>query len=196
MSLEPCVLLVSDFLPEHEALFEALLRGVCWDRSMKARLTASFGESYRYSQLDHPAVPMHPALTPLAARLEQRLGIAFDNCLLNLYETGDNTMGFHSDDPRDLKPGTGVAIVSLGSRRDITYRRTEDRTIRCSFTLEPGSLLYMDAAVQEAWQHGIRKQPGAGPRISLSWRSMRKPERVAEVRADPEKLTVEDSGRG
>lgn len=167
------VLLEDDFLPNHAALFQQLLETVPWDESMSARRTASYGQAYNYSQMSYPACPLHEGLVPVAELLQQRLGIHFDNCLLNYYATGENTMGFHADDTADLRPGTGVAIVSLGSPRQITFRRQDERQIQESYTLRPGSLLYMDDAVQQAWQHAIRKQPEAGPRISLTWRAMR-----------------------
>lgn len=54
--------------------------------------------------------------------LERRLSFKFNICLLNSGETGDYTMGFHSDETTGRVSGTGVEIVSLGSVRDIIYR--------------------------------------------------------------------------
>ena len=82
-------------------------------------------------------------------------------------------MGYHSDDTSGLISGTGVAIVSLGSARDITFRNIVDKSIQHSFTLLPCSLLYMDDAVQVLWMDAIKKQTNAGPRISLTWRAFR-----------------------
>ena len=124
--------------------------------------------------MTYPAVPMHPILTPLVGMLYDKLQIYFNNCLLNYYQSGNSTMGFHSDDTSNLQSGTGVAIVSLGNSRDITYRHKANHDIRHSFTLVSGSLLYMDSAVQDDWMHGIRKQPNAGSRISLTWRAFAK----------------------
>ncbi|XZE37224.1 alpha-ketoglutarate-dependent dioxygenase AlkB [Pirellulaceae bacterium SH501] len=112
-------------------------------------------------------------LQALLVMLEKRLNIQFNNCLLNFYETGDNTMGFHSDETTGLVSGTGVAIVSLGSIRDITYRSKSQPQIQRSFPLRPGSLLYMDDVVRENWTHAIKRQKDAGPRISLTWRAFR-----------------------
>ena len=82
-------------------------------------------------------------------------------------------MGYHADDTTGLQANTGVAIVSLGSARNITYRSKLDPTVRHAFNLSPGSLLYMDSALQETWVHAIRKQRDVGPRISLTWRAFR-----------------------
>lgn len=82
-------------------------------------------------------------------------------------------MGFHSDDTTHLIRGTGVAIVSLGSTRAITYRHQNDKSIMIDYDLRPGSLLYMDDNVQMHWLHAIRRDRGAGPRISLTWRAVK-----------------------
>ena len=116
---------------------------------------------------------MHPLLIPVAEQLTRQLKIDFNNCLLNFYLTGNSTMGFHSDDTSALQPDTGVAIISLGSQRGITYRHKSDHSIQHTLSLAPGSLLYMDSAVQDHWMHAIKKDSKAGPRISLTWRAFR-----------------------
>lgn len=165
------ILIEDDFLEAPTLLFDTLVSQVDWDERMNARKTASFGVPYDYSQISYPRVPLLVALRPVAEGLIVRLGISFNNCLLNYYESGDQTMGLHSDDTSSLLPGTGVGIVSLGHARDITYRSKADKSIEHSFSLLPGSLLYMDSKVQEEWLHGIPKQADAGPRISLTWRA-------------------------
>lgn len=171
MIREPNVILDQKFYPHHEALFAKLLAVVRWDESMKARKTASFGEPYDYSQMSYETSQMLPQLVDVADCLLARLNVSFNNCLLNLYETGQNTMGFHSDRTDNLLEGTGVAIVSLGSARAITFR-SMDQTLYVDHALLPGSLLYMNAGVQNHWMHAIRKQEGVGPRISLTWRAV------------------------
>jgi alkylated DNA repair dioxygenase AlkB len=171
--MEPPIEIEDDFYPDHEVLFDSLLTSIEWDDRMSARRTASFGRPYNYSQIDYPETPIPFDLQALLVKLEKRLNIQFNNCLLNFYETGDNTMGFHSDDTTGLISGTGVAIVSLGSIRDITYRSKSQPEIQRFFPLKPGSLLYMDDVVQENWMHAIKRQKDAGPRISLTWRAFR-----------------------
>ena len=173
-STKPDILLIPNFYSDHVVLFETLLSSVLWDTTMAARQTASFGEPYNYSQMAYPATPMHSALKPVATALFHKLGISFNNCLLNYYTTGQSTMGFHSDETKDLQPSTGAAIISLGYPRDITYKHKIDHDNQHSFTLTPGSLLYMDGAVQDNWLHGIKKQKNAGSRISVTWRAFRK----------------------
>ena len=171
--MEPPIQIEDEFYSHHEFLFNSLLTSIEWDDRMSTRRTASFGRPYNYSQIDYPERPIPFELQALLVMLEKRLNIQFNNCLLNFYETGDNTMGFHSDGTAGLVSGTGVAIVSLGSVRDITYRSKTQAEIQRSFPLKPGSLLYMDDVVQENWMHAIKRQKEAGPRISLTWRAFR-----------------------
>jgi alkylated DNA repair dioxygenase AlkB len=173
MTMDPQILIENDFYSDHEALFKSLIESVAWDDRMAARRTASFGRPYNYSQINYPETPIPFDLLPLLARLNSRLHVQFNNCLLNYYETGDNTMGFHSDDTAGLVPGTGVAIISLGSIRDITYRSKNAPAVKKSYPLNPGTLLYMDDRVQEHWLHAIKRQKDAGPRISLTWRAFK-----------------------
>ena len=168
----PLELLIDDaFLTDQMALFNTLRHSIKWEGSMAARRTASFGVPYNYAQMTYPAVPMHAALVPVVEQLYCRLGDRFNNCLLNFYETGRSKMGFHADDTSNLQAGTGVAIVSLGYPRKITYRTKADKAIQQSFTLQPGSILYMGSDVQAVWVHAIKKQKDVGPRISLTWRA-------------------------
>jgi alkylated DNA repair dioxygenase AlkB len=172
VSNEPDIILDQEFYPKHAVLFAELMASVKWDESMKARKTASFGKPYDYSQMSYGATDMPTCLVDVVECLKLRLNILFNNCLLNLYETGQNTMGFHSDETRNLLPGTGVAITSLGSERTITFRSL-DQSVFVDYRLMPGSILYMDGEVQDNWMHAIQKQDAAGPRISLTWRAIR-----------------------
>lgn len=160
------------FTAEHGALFAHLIETVMWDERMKARKTASFGVSYDYSQITYDETPMPDGLVSLAGRIGDMLGFVPNNCLLNFYEDGSSSMGFHSDSSEELEPGTGVAIVSLGSVRNLVFRSKVDKSVEYAYPLPPGSLIYMTREVQDHWLHAIPKLVGAGPRISLTFRSI------------------------
>lgn len=171
MDEHPNIILTREFFPNPVELFDDLMQVVSWNESMKARKTASFGKPYDYSQMAYESTGLPSCLLPVRNLLAEQLDVPFNNCLLNLYETGQNTMGFHSDETKHLIPETGVAIVSLGSERTITFR-SMDRKVLVDRRLAPGSMLYMGAEVQDHWMHSIRKQDIAGPRISLTWRAV------------------------
>lgn len=166
----PAILLQPRFLQAPQDLFDFLLGHVEWDERMRARKTASFGVSYDYSQIAYPQVPMPPRLQAVCDQLESALGYGPNNCLLNFYEDGRSSMGFHSDSSKELAPGTGVAIVSLGSERSIVFRSKADKSCEFSYALQAGTLLHMDDEIQQHWLHAIPKADGAGPRISMTFR--------------------------
>lgn len=171
MSDAPDLFVEPEFWPEHEALFARLMAEVRWEHSMAARRTASFGVPYDYAQMRYPEKPMHPALVPVQEALEARLSIRFNNCLLNHYPDERSKMGFHADDTSQLVPNTGVAIVSVGAERKLTFR-DQAQVRRHAYALPPGSLVYMEPQVQTEWVHAIKRQRRpAGPRISLTWRA-------------------------
>jgi alkylated DNA repair dioxygenase AlkB len=168
----PDIVLIDDFLPEHNVLIHRLVREVSWDGRIKARKTASFGVAYDYAHMSYPYVPMHQALVPVCIAIRERLGFEPNNCLLNLYADGSSSMGFHFDATERLAPDTGVAVVSLGAERTIRYRHMSDKTIIRSYRVAGGSLLFMPNRVQHDWLHAVPAEPAAGLRVSLTFRSV------------------------
>lgn len=169
----PDIHLWPDFVADSADLFEHLRDGIEWDSSMRARRTASFGAPYNYSQMSYPECPMLPALERLLALIGEKVGWVPNNCLVNFYPDGDSTMGFHFDALEPLEQGTGVAIVSLGEERVLTFARRDDKSVRFEQPMPSGSLLLMPAAVQNEWLHGVLKQAGVGSRMSLTFRRLK-----------------------
>lgn len=169
---KPRVIVDEKFITDADVLYQAILTQTAWDDRMHARLTASYGAPYNYSNMTYPKAPMPEHLQQVCGAINQRLGFTPNNCLINNYMAGSSTMGFHADSIAELVPGTGVAIVSMGDTRTLTFRRSEERAARWECPLPHGSLLYMPAEVQLEWQHGILKQAGAGQRLSLTFRAL------------------------
>ena len=140
---------------------------------MRARKTASFGAPYNYSQMSYPQRDLLPELAALLEPLGEKLGWTPNNCLINFYPDGDSTMGFHFDSLEPLESGTGVAIVSLGEERTLTFARRDDKSVRLEQVMPSGSLLLMPAPVQNEWLHAVLKQPGMMcARMSLTFRRL------------------------
>ena len=167
-------------------LFDALTMQVQWDERMKARKTACFGQTYDDSGVDYQVLPMHPLLIPLCDAIERQVGFCPTNCLLNYYESGRSTMGFHSDATYNLADGTGVAIISLGAERNLTFRSKADQSLLVNFLLPHGSLFYMTQLTQDYWTHAVKKTETDDPRISLTFRHIITPVELAQrVRPEP-----------
>lgn len=172
MNPQPEVIFVENFVPDADGLLRSILTQTIWDERLHARLTASFGAPYNYSNMTCPEVPMPSYLQEVCEAINGRLGFRPNNCLINNYIEGSSTMGFHADSIQELVPQTGVAIVSLGETRTLTFRRTQQREVRWECPLPQGSLLYMSPEVQLEWQHGVLKQAEAGQRLSLTFRAL------------------------
>ena len=167
---KPNLKIIDEFVEAPDDLFCYLRNNIEWDERMKARKTASFGVSYDYSGITYPKTEMLSALDNLCKKVEREIGFLPNNCLMNYYLDGNSTMGYHSDSSEELLPDTGVAIISLGAERLISYKEKADKENKVNYLLRNGALLYMDDAVQSKWLHAIPKAPGVGERISLTFR--------------------------
>lgn len=129
------------------------------------------GAAYRYSGVRFAPHAWPEALQPLRARLVRELDTPFNSVLANLYRTGMDAMGWHSDDEPELGPEPVIASLSLGAARRFVLRRRQDPAVRQEFLLEPGSLLVMRGACQAQWQHALPRARRVGaPRINLTFR--------------------------
>ncbi|MEN9362668.1 MAG: hypothetical protein RL095_4203 [Verrucomicrobiota bacterium] len=172
--------LFPNFLPPEEAdeLFKQLIEGIPWDERMVSRKTACFGETYDDSGVRYQFQPLPKLLQPWLQRCEQPLGFTVTNCLINYYPDGGSTMGFHSDAIYNLAEGTGIAILSLGSERALTFRSKADPSKLWHCSLPHGSLFLMSQETQQFWTHALKKAQGSGPRISLTLRHILPPEQM------------------
>ena len=164
-------LYIDNFIDNDNFLFDTLRDTADWDRRMASRLTTSFGVSYNYSDISYPDVSIPNYLDDLIVRINGVVGFISNNCLVNYYLDGRSRMGYHSDRTDILLPGTGVAIISLGSTRILRFRNINDRSI-IDFTLRSGSLFYMTADVQDLWVHSIPSDDTDNGRMSLTFRNL------------------------
>ncbi|KAA9331358.1 alpha-ketoglutarate-dependent dioxygenase AlkB [Hymenobacter busanensis] len=144
---------------------------------LQPRLTAWHGDegaAYQYSGLRLSPAPWTPALQALRQRVEQAAGTSFNSVLLNLYRSGQDSMGWHADDEPELGPEPVIASVSIGSARRFRLRpRPGVGPAHPPLTLElpGGSLLIMRGLTQRNWQHAVPKTAQAvGPRLNLTFR--------------------------
>lgn len=161
------------FVDDPDALFGIVRDEVEWTSQMKSRQTASMGIPYNYAGASYPEVAWHPALWDVAEKVEASFGFLPTNALLNRYPTGRHSIGFHADDVTILAPETGIVIVSLGAVRTMVLRRPEgDHFHYTRVPMPAGSVLHMTAALQRTHKHAIKREPGAGERISLTFRHL------------------------
>lgn len=143
------------------------------------RLVVWYGDSdarYRYSGMTHQPLPWTPLLAEIRQRLVGSLGQPLNGVLLNYYRDGQDSMGWHSDDERELGAEPLVASLSLGGERRFDLRRKGHTRIEHSLQLAHGSLLVMGGQTQHHWQHQVAKtRKPCAPRLNLTFRLIRTP---------------------
>jgi alkylated DNA repair dioxygenase AlkB len=155
-------------------------------RVMQPRLVAWYGDAgalYSYSGLTLEPLPWHPLLLDLRLRIERHTGQQYNAVLANAYRNGDDSMGWHADNEKELGPRPVIASLSLGAPRRFLLRparhqpglvanvRAGVETGSFGMTLENGSLLLMKAGCQQRYQHSLpRTRRAAGLRINLTYR--------------------------
>lgn len=173
-------------LSEEEAIlaFEKLRKEIEWrqdevmifgKRITTKRKTAWYGEEnfrYTYSKMTKTALLWTPQLLGLKQRVEEISGESFNSCLLNLYESGEEGMSWHSDAEAELGKDPAIASLSLGAERKFVLKHKESKE-KVSLQLENGSLLLMKAATQKNWVHSLPKTKKVQePRINLTFRKI------------------------
>lgn len=129
--------------------------------------------AYTYSGVKKEPQPWTKELLVIKNQLQQFTEFKFNSCLLNLYHDGNDGMGWHSDDERELDPKSPIASLSLGATRKFNFRHRGDKSTISVF-LESGSLLLMNPPTQTFWQHALIKSRSIdSPRINLTFRNIR-----------------------
>ena len=165
------------------ALFTSLRHEVAWEvhrirlfgREVDSpRLSCWIGDAdagYRYSGTYFEPRPWPPLLQPIRARLARELGIAFNSVLANLYRSGADSMGWHSDDERELGARPVIASLSLGAERRFVLKHRREPERKLAIALGPGSLLVMSGDTQRLYRHSLpRTARAVGERINLTFR--------------------------
>lgn len=136
---------------------------------------ADLGVCYRYSGRDHSGNGWPELLMPLKAKAEALTGQIYNSVLLNHYASGEDYMGWHSDDEASLGPAPCIAMYTLGAIRDFTFRLKQQPRIKHSIELASNTWLIMEPPTQALWQHTLPKRKRVKePRISLTFRSILK----------------------
>jgi len=170
------------FLPPDLANdYFARLRDECnWEQKpgifghMQPRLIASYGDEgivYRYSGRDNVAHPWTATLLEIKKKIEQVQG-EYNYCLVNLYRSGQDSMGMHADDEPEM--GNVIGSLSLGATRTFRIKHIKTKEKR-EFEVGNGTLIIMGGTMQQFWMHEVPKTKEAvGERINLTFRMIKK----------------------
>ena len=93
------------------------------------RLTGWVGDDsffYGYSQIKRQADPWTKSLLRLRYLVEKSTGQRYNSCLLNYYPTGEDGMGWHADNEKELGINPVIASLSLGAERKFSLKHIEE----------------------------------------------------------------------
>lgn len=146
-----------------------------WGRTVaQPRLTAWHGDpgrDYAYSGLIMKPEPWTPLLQTLKWEVERAVGERFNSVLLNYYRNERDSVGYHSDDEKELGPEPAIASLSFGDTRTFVFKSKRKLHKPVRVPLEDGSLLLMKGPTQRHWLHAIEKETRPrGPRVNLTFR--------------------------
>lgn len=136
--------------------------------------------AYRYSGQTLEPAPVPQFLAKLFRDLEEYTHVRFNHLLMNRYRTGNDYMGWHSDDEPELGNNPPIASLSLGAtRRFVVKSKVSTHGFTHRWQLESGSLMIMGGATQHQFRHGVPKQRTVqNERINLTFRRiLRTPEK-------------------
>ena len=184
------ILFMRNFLPASEAkhYFDLLQNNINWKQEEVKfygktypvpRKTAWYGyEGFNYSYSGITCFPeiWIKELLEIKSQIERFIPEEdFTSVLLNLYNNGNDKMGWHADDEKELGINPTIASVSLGETRRFDIKHKQNKDLQFKFELTSGSLLIMRGALQHNWLHQIPKQKKVkDPRINLTFRTIKK----------------------
>lgn len=184
------ILFIRNFLTPSEAKknYEALLENIKWKQEQISfygktypipRKTAWYGNeglNYSYSGIKCFPETWTEELLKIKVAIEKFTPPEdFTSVLLNLYNDGNDKMGWHADDEKELGINPTIASVSLGETRRFDIKHKQNKDLHFKFELTSGSLLIMRGALQHHWVHQIPTQKKVkNPRINLTFRTIKK----------------------
>ena len=167
-----------------DSLYKVLLHSLAWQteelmlfgrRLHVPRLMAWYGDKdaqYRYSGVEHSPLPWTEELLELRTAVEVVCEHGFNSVMANLYRNGQDSMGCHADDEKELGENPLIASLSFGATRLLRFKHRA-KGCKLDLALAHGDLLVMAGALQHHWRHELPKtRKNVQPRINLTFRTI------------------------
>ena len=154
-----------DKLPEHLE-FTLFHYGILWDmrpektktfklfgRSCEMkRLQQVYGQDYIFSGKLHKSKPIPEIFTCLIDYFNKKYSRNYNMILVNWYRNGNDTIGFHADNEKQIKPNTEIITISLGVERDFVIK---NKKLKKVINMEDNSFLTMGGKCQKELKHSV-----------------------------------------
>ncbi len=170
-------------MDEADTCLKELREKICWKQEpikifgreiMQPRLTAFYGDAdknYSYSGISMQPNNWNETLLLIKKKIENVAGVQFNAALLNQYRTGQDSMGWHRDNEKELGPNPVIGSVSFGASRKFQLRNYSNKKLKQTIILSHGSLLLMKGSTQHFWEHQVPKTAiDTGVRINITFR--------------------------
>ena len=182
------VFYLNDFFEFDESnfLYKKLLSEIEWKQEpiyiygkmvMQPRLTAWYGDPGKdilYSGISMQPHPWNSVLLYIKERVEKNQQLKFSSALLNLYRDGNDSLGWHRDNEKELGNNPTIASVSFGASRTFFLRNCRNKNEKHAIELKHGSLLIMKKETQYFWEHSIPKRKKISEsRVNITFRVMK-----------------------
>ena len=147
------------------------------------RYVANYMRPYYFTGEIHAATPLPEVLKPLLLWANEMIslgifpapsGKAFNQALVNFYLDGDQYIGKHSDDEKQIVSGGCIFSASFGQER--TFRvKAKKGNLQIDRSLKDGSYIVMAGKMQQEFTHEIPKVLGRRgfemkPRVNVTFR--------------------------
>jgi len=158
--------------------FEILKEKINWSQNkikifgkqhFEPRLTAWFGPEYSYSNIKLTSQHFPDFLKAELVNISKFCDFHFNAALLNFYRSGEDSMGWHSDNEPEIDQNC-IAGMNFGGTRKLKFKNRKDSTLKQDYLLTNKSVYVMRNA-QQNWLHAIPKSKTLiEPRINITFR--------------------------
>ena len=133
---------------------------------------ADAGITYTYAGVKKSGLEWASSLIEIKQKVEAMTGAKNNACLLNLYHEGEEGMGWHQDNEKEMVAGSSIASLSFGAVRKFAFKHAKTNE-RLDIELDNGALLDMKGTIQSNWYHSLPKTKRIKQmRINLTFRLM------------------------
>ncbi len=139
---------------------------------LSPRLSAWYGEkSYEYSGHKWKKNIWPKSIIKIKEDVEKLTSLKFNGVLVNLYRNGQDSMGWHSDNEKELGYDPKIVSVVFGEKRRFLIRDKKLKKNKKEIEFENGDIMLMGSGIQKKWEHSIPKTAKTvGERINLTFR--------------------------
>jgi alkylated DNA repair dioxygenase AlkB len=117
-----------------------------------------------------------PCLLKIRQYLYEKTGQWYNAVFVNKYRDGQQTIGWHRDDEKDLANGSPIGSLSIGQGRDFIFRRYKQPQVpKHKVHLKDNDLCVMHYPTNRDWEHSLPKRAlssAPGARVNFTFRRM------------------------